>query len=339
MRVKPLSTFLTLVVMMIFTIIVFAVILKPDRKPVGIPHPYTTFITDNSTATADVFKTPTPSLQLPECSAQPAPTGGFLVFTVWTYRADKELFRADINGANRCQLTNNIVADAQPSISPDGKQIAFVSFDEVVQQSIFIMNSDGTNRRQLTNGGSAYSFPEWSPDGNQLIFQATIDELFDLYIMNGDGSALHKLTNNVTLDIMPDWSSDGRSIVFASDQTFDPAGFVHQSNSYEIYAIDADGSNFRRLTYNERLDRSPTWSPDNQKIAFLSDNRLYVINADGSSLRQLTDSDTYSPVWLPDSRRIAFLTGGTVYTVDIEHSTIEPLTQGITSSEMDIWWP
>jgi Tol biopolymer transport system component len=192
---------------------------KYSSKPVGTPRVYTTFITDNSTATAVIFGTPKLLTQLPGCSE---PSGGFLVYTIWTSHADKELYRVNIDGTNQCRLTDNEVADAQPSISPDGREIAFVSFDEDMQQSIYLIDINGSNRRKLTGGGSAYSFPTWSPDGKHLVFQATIDELFDLYIINHDGTDLLRLTSDTSLDITPNWSSDGEFIAFSSDRTFDP---------------------------------------------------------------------------------------------------------------------
>lgn len=232
--------------------------------------------------------------------------------------ADKELFRADANGGNICQLTTNTKVDDQPSISPDGTKIAFVSSDSNYRLGIFIMNIDGTNLYQLTSGGSAYSFPDWSPDGKQLIFQATIDELFDLYTINVDGSELRNLTNDVTLDTTPAWSPDGRQIAFASDRTFDPNGYVEQGDSFEIYTMESDGSNVRRLTINERWDISPAWSPDGNSIVFVSAGALYIINVNGSDPRRLTSSDDFyanSPVWLPDGQHVSFAAGA-IYKID-----------------------
>lgn len=313
-----------------------------NRQPVGIPRPYTTFITDNSTATP-ILETTTPFPQTPICLGQNLQVGDFLAFRIWMPHADKELFRMDVDGTNACQLTMNTIADDQPSISPDGAKIAFVSFDEVYRPGIYIMKSDGTNHTRLTSGGSAYSFPDWSPDGMQLVFQATINELFDLYAINISGTNLRNLTNDVTLDTTPSWSPDGKRIAFASDRTFDPKGYVEQGNSYEIYVMDSDGSNVHRLTNNERTDISPEWSPDGQKIAFVSDSELYVINVDGTDLRQLTNSDRFfanSPIWLPDGQHIAFASG-TIYIINPEDLNVQPLLPGIPGvriTQIDGWW-
>ena len=135
---------------------------------------------------------------------------------------------------------------------------------------------------------------------------------FDLYVINVDGTNLLNLTDGIALDTTPAWSADGHRIAFASDRTFDPEGYVEQSDSFEIYIMDLDGSNVLQLTTNDLLDKSPTWSPNGQQLAYVSDNELHLINSDGSNPRRITDKNEFtirSPVWLPDGQQIAFVSG------------------------------
>jgi Tol biopolymer transport system component len=109
----------------------------------------------------------------------------------------------------------------------------------------------------------------------------------------------------------PAWSPDGRRIAFARSLPVAPG-----VDSFDIYVVDADGSNVTRLTGGPGWKVHPSWSPDGTKIAFSSAPAggtpdVYVMNADGTSVTRLTDSDNSScgasqPDWSPDGDRIAF---------------------------------
>jgi TolB protein len=104
-------------------------------------------------------------------------------------------------------------------------------------------------------------------------------------------------------DMWPAWSPDGRKIVFVSTRDRDP----------EIYVMDADGSQARRLTAVPGRDAHPYWSPDGSKIVFQSPRenghtRIFLMNADGSAQRAITKNEGFCgvPVWSPDGRTIVF---------------------------------
>ena len=113
----------------------------------------------------------------------------------------------------------------------------------------------------------------------------------------------------------PSWSPDGRHIAFVSSRD---DGFG------DIYVMESDGSNQRRLTNHSGFDLSPTWSPDGRHIAFASlrdDNvAIYVMELDGTNQRRLTNdpADDLSPTWSPDGRHIAFASGsGGIFVVEL----------------------
>lgn len=142
-----------------------------------------------------------------------------------------------------------------PAWSPDGTKIAYVtSFDN--DNSIALMRPDGMFLTSLTIGNQL----AWSPDGTRIVL--TRGSAGGLYLINADGTALTQLTDHgkaySPIDKQADWSPDGTQIVFVSDRDRIP----------EIYVMDADGTNIRRLTENPSYglisdphDSWPSWSP------------------------------------------------------------------------------
>lgn len=111
------------------------------------------------------------------------------------------------------------------------------------------------------------------------------------------------LTNNLAEDDVPSWSPDGTKIAFTSNR--DGAG--------DIYVMDSDGSNVKRLTKTPGQNSSPTWSPDGSKIVFDSgrdgNREIYIMNTDGSDQTRLTfnpSSDVGPVSFSPDGKHLAF---------------------------------
>ena len=239
----------------------------------------------------------------------------------WDWPAEEdwnsEIYLMDPNGKQIRRLTEQPKSDFEPTWSPDGKQITFVSFrdleqlpkGEIHRGEIYVMNPDGTNPINLTQAPErADGVSSWSPDGKQIAF--TSAELFNadllansnIFVMDADGANPRNLTNHEALDETPDWSPDGNRIAFTSDR----------DGNWEIYVMNADGTNPINLTNHPAKDGRPDWSPDGNRIAFTSDRdgnwEIYVMNADGTNPINLTNhpaEDNHSS-WSPDGTRIAF---------------------------------
>lgn len=126
-----------------------------------------------------------------------------------------------------------------------------------------------------------------------------------------DGSKFKQLTNNQDVSTEfrePAWSPDGSQILFLKREGY--------GNDFEIWTMNADGSQSRRLTDNASDEWGARWSPDGQHIVFMSRQRgqptkVFLMRQDGSDLRRLTDSsddDELEPQWSPAGDRIAFIT-------------------------------
>jgi Tol biopolymer transport system component len=119
---------------------------------------------------------------------------------------------------------------------------------------IYICDIDCANRQQITNDGSYHdASPAWSPDGHQILFISDRGGLFlEIFAMNRDGTAIQQLTHNSHAhNWNPDWSPDRRQIAFV----------VSVGTNGEVFIMDADGKNSRRITYNHINDAYPAWQP------------------------------------------------------------------------------
>lgn len=198
-----------------------------------------------------------------------------------------DIFIAEADGSNLKKLTDNPKYDAEPVISFDGNQIVFGSQREG-DFDIYIMNSDGSNVRRLTDRLGYDGGPWFSPDAKKIVWRAWYPDTdeekaqwrdamekdyivavpLDIWIMDSDGSNKKRLTSNGATNWAPSWHPDGKRIIFSSnmdDWREDLKTFGH---NFELYIMNDDGSNLKRLTYNTVFDSFPMFSPDGKKLAW-----------------------------------------------------------------------
>ena len=203
------------------------------------------------------------------------------------------------------QLTYSAKYD--PSISPDGQKMVYISFIDGREQ-LFIMNADGRASRQITQDDADHEDPAWSPDGKKIAFVFMKDNAEIISMMNIDGTGVERLSPANVKAIHPNWSPDGSKLAYCTDDDLVPP----RKNNSDIMVIDMATRKIATLVTGG-VNTYPSYSPDGKLIAFRRllgemNSEVFVANADGSNAHNVTDHPAFDgwPAWSPDSTKIAF---------------------------------
>ena len=191
-----------------------------------------------------------------ECPAPPDMSQGY-VWALYEY----DLFVSDLEGGNLRQLTNEKGYDAEATVSPDGRRIVFTSVRNG-DLDIYTMNADGSDVRQVTHEPGYDGGAFFSPDGKEIIYRAS-------------------------------HPTDAREL--ADYRRLLQQGLVRPSK-LDIFIMNADGSNKRRITNNGAANFAPFFHPNGRQLIFSSNMHdprgrnfdLYLINVDGTGLERVT---------------------------------------------------
>ena len=166
---------------------------------------------------------------------------------------------ADIDGENERVLLTSPQPILSPAWSPDGQQMAYVSFEQVDRASIWVQDLATGERRKIADFPGRNSAPAWSPDGKKLAFSSSRDGNPEVYVLTLASGALKRITQNPATDTEPVWSEDGRDLIYLSDR----------SGSAQIYRVDADGGRAERLSFEGRYNASPAVVPGSDVLVLL----------------------------------------------------------------------
>ncbi len=300
------------------------------------------------TTTAETTAVETTAEEVEETTPETtlAPMGPSIVFV--SNRGDdqneSDLCILDVETNEITPLNIGLDAVVLPKWSHDGTQILFSVRDV---WNLYIVNADGTGLTQLTDFRSNNG--DWSPDGTQIVFQSDHQnepqDTPDIYRIDVDGENLVEILDDPPIsDFSPRWSPDGSQIMFISDR----------SGNFEIYKMNADGSNIVQVTETDSPIIDIALSPDGSRIAFTyayaypQAADLYTIDKDGSlnTVVHVTDNKGTafddSPSWSMDGEKIFFSSNRSgnsdLWMINADGSDPVQLTDDVYNDSFPDYW-
>lgn len=204
---------------------------------------------------------------------------GFIIYES-NKSGNAEIYRANIDGSNEVNLTNNSAQDSFPVVSADGSKIVFLS-NRSGALRVWAMNANGSSLN-IVSTRSDVANPTISPDGSKVAFSALSNGATQIFLVNTGGSnEINLSNNNLVDDDFPCFSPDGNTVAFVRDFT-------------DLYSVSTFGGT-PTLRYSHSADvQSPSYSDDGSRLVFMGDRNLawdiYRVNINGTGLLNLTNS-------------------------------------------------
>lgn len=213
-----------------------------------------------------------------------------------------QLWVADADGENAQSALASPEPIISPAWSPDGNQLAYVSFES--RKPVVYVHSVSTGKRRLiANFKGSNSAPAWSPDGRTLALTLSRDGGSQLFLLPAAGGEPRRLIQSNSIDTEPVFSPNGQHIYFVSDRGGTP----------QVYRVTATGQGVERMTFNGTYNISPAISQDGRWLAYISRVggafKLHLMNLADGTVSVISDSAAdESPSFAPNGKMLVYAT-------------------------------
>ncbi len=231
---------------------------------------------------------------------------------------------ADSDGANPSTVVRSSKPLLSPAWSPDGRKLAYVSF-ESGNSAIYVQDLSTGAREAVSAFRGINGAPSFSPDGRRLAMSLSKNGNPDIYVMDLGSRALTRITDQMGIDTEPTFSADGGTIYFTSDRGGRP----------QIYQVSANGGGATRVTFQGSYNASPTVSADGKKIAVLqgagNDYRVAMLDRSLGSpqwTRLSPGPQDEAPSFAPNGAMLLYAARGGVFVVSADGRVRQQLVHG-----------